>query len=251
MKKFLLMIFCAAIICNFFLCINADANFNKKNFADTSKDNSLTKKEKQEGWKLLFDGENLKGWHFYQNKKSDCWNVENNAIHTKGKDTKKHADLMSDGEFQNFELSVDWKVSPQANSGILYLVSEKYDQSYLSGPEYQIIDDKGYPEKIEDWQKSGANYAMNAPSEDATKPVGEWNRTTIIVNNGHVEHWLNGKKVVDYDLWSDEWKKNKAAEKWKDVASYGASKIGHIALQESHSGNPGEIWFKNIKIKTL
>ena len=163
-----------------------------------------------------------------------------------------NADLLTNGVYENFELDIDWKLSPQGNSGILYLVNEDYDQTFLSGPEYQLIDDDNFPEKIENWQKTGANYAMNPPAVKAAKKPGEWNTTKIIVNKGHVEHWLNGKKVVEYTLWSDEWKKAKAAGKWKDAAGYAASKSGHIALQSSHSQvETSGICFRNIKIRQL
>ena len=153
---------------------------------------------------------------------------------------------MTAEQYENFDFTIDWKLAPQGNSGIIYLVSEEYNQSHLSGPEYQIIDDENYGEKLENWQKSGANYAMNPPSALASKPVGEWNRTRIVVNKGHVEHWLNGVKVVDYQLWTDEWKKNKETGKWKEAPGYGKNKIGYICLQD-HAGS--EVWFKNVKIK--
>jgi hypothetical protein len=108
---------------------------------------------------------------------------------------------------------MDWKISPKGNSGIMYLVTEQYDNTYQSGPEYQLIDDNGFPEHIEEYQKTGANYAMQAPGVSAAKAPGEWNHTMIIVNKGHVEHWLNGKKLLEYQIGSDEWKKQKAAGK--------------------------------------
>ena len=202
-----------------------------------------------EGPKPLFDGKTLTGWRTYQNKVANSWQVKDGILSNKGnKDTStKHADLITEKEFENFELVLDWKIAPQANSGILYMVTEEFGSSYLSGPEYQLLDDQGYPEKIEDWQKTGANYAMDPPLMDATKPAGEWNHTKIIVNRGHVEHWLNGKKVVEYELWTDTWKQHKANGKWKDAKGYGLAKKGHIALQD-HGGEAG---FKNIMIKEL
>jgi hypothetical protein len=117
----------------------------------------------------------------------------------------------------------------------------------LSGPEYQIIDDINFPEKLEDWQKTGANYAMDPAPSAHPKPVGEWNNTRIVVNKGHVEHWLNGEKIVEYQIGTDEWQKKKAEGKWKDAAGYGKSSKGHIVLQDHGS----EAWFKDIKIKEL
>ncbi|MFL5741198.1 MAG: DUF1080 domain-containing protein [Flavisolibacter sp.] len=213
------------------------------------KENALTKEEKSEGWKTLFDGRTLNGWRIYQNKTTQSWSVKDGTIYCSGSNNKTdlHADLMTNDTYENFELSIDWKISPQGNSGILYMVTEDYPTSYLSGPEYQIIDDLHFPEKIEDWQKTGANYAMDPAPTAEPNPVGEWNHARIIVNKGHVEHWLNGKKIVDYELWTDDWKKKKAAGKWKDAPGYGASKRGHIALQDHGS----EAWFRNVKIREL
>lgn len=197
----------------------------------------------------LFDGKTLTGWRTYQNKAAGAWAVENGTLYCKGKtaNNEKRADLITTGEYENFDLSLDWKISPQGNSGILYMVNENYPEAYLSGPEYQIIDDEHFPEHLEEWQKTGANYAMDAAPDAKPNAVGEWNHTRIVVYNGHVEHWLNGKKIVDYQLWTDDWKAKKAAGKWKDAAGYGLSKKGHIALQDHGS----KVWFKNIIIKQL
>jgi len=219
---------------------------------DTTSDNNLTAKEAQEGWKLLFDGKTINGWRTYKNISGSSWKVNNGTLCTDKPVSGQNPDLITNDVYENFQLSIDWKISPRGNSGIMYLVTEDHDQTYESGPEYQLLDDKGIQEKIEEYQKTASNYAMQAPSVDATKPPGEWNHTVIIVNKGHVEHWLNGQKVVEYELGSNKWKQQKAAGKWKDEAGYGAAKSGHIALQASHSSvaNTG-ICFKNIKIKIL
>lgn len=212
--------------------------------------NKLTAAEKAKGWKLLFDGSSMKGWRTYQNKKSNSWSVKEGVLYCKGSASDK-SDLRSDiitlDKFENFELQIDWKISPKGNSGILYMVNEQNKTSYLSGPEYQIIDDLNFPEKLEDWQKTGANYAMDPAPAAAPNPVGQWNHTRIIVNKNHVEHWLNGKKIVEYELYSDKWKKEKSIGKWKDAPGYGMTKKGHIALQDHGS----EAWFRNIKILQL
>jgi len=216
----------------------------------TASDNQLMENEKNNGWKLLFDGKTLNGWRTYQNKASDLWIVNDGILHCKGNTTNKsdmQVDLITNEQFENFDLNLDWKIAPKGNSGIMYLVTEQYPAAYLSGPEYQLIDDANFPEKLEDWQKTGANYAMDPAPTAAPNPVGEWNNSRIVVNKGHVEHWLNGKKVVEYEMGTDEWNKKKLAGKWKDAAGYGASKKGHIALQNHGS----EAWFKNIKIKEL
>jgi hypothetical protein len=213
-------------------------------------DNLLSDTEKSEGWTLLFNGQNLDGWHIYQGKQSNSWVADNGTLHCLGSEkdkSDKRADLTSDSMYENFEFRTDWKIAPKGNSGIIYLASEKYDAAYQSGPEYQLIDDENFPEKLEGWQKTGANYAMGDPLVAAAKPVGEWNHTRIVVNQGHVEHWLNGQKTADYQIGSPEWKKARTEGKWKDTKGYGETKKGHIDLQDHGS----EVWFKNVKIKQL
>lgn len=211
------------------------------------KDNTLTAKEKKEGWKLLFDGTSMNGWRIYNDEKVDDWDVKNGELYCKIDGVTKRGDLITVDKYENFELVVDWKIAPQENSGIIYMVEEANRPSYESGPEYQLIDDDGYPEKLKDAQLSGSNYDMNPPTVKVNKPSGQYNHTRIVVNKGHVEHWLNGTKVVEYELWSPEWYQQKEKSKWKDVKPYGMSKSGHIALQD-HGGG---VWFKNIKIKPL
>lgn len=211
------------------------------------KDNTLSSKEKKEGWILLFDGKSTGGWRSYQNKQTDNWDVKNGELYCKTEGVTNRADLITANKYENYELQIDWKIAPKMNSGIVYMVTEENGATYESGPEYQLIDDVGYPGKLSDKQLSGSNYDMHAPSAKPAKPAGEFNHTKIIVNKGHVEHWLNGTRVVDYQLWTPEWEQAKANSKWKDVKSYGMSKAGHIALQD-HGGG---VAFKNIKIKPL
>lgn len=234
MKKIVLFISLASFIMSF-------STNNKQ------KDNTLTKKEKKQGWILLFDGATMNGWRAYKNKESDGWDVKDGELYCKETGVKKRADLITNSQYENYELLIDWKITPKKNSGIIYMVTEENGATYESGPEYQLIDDIGYPSKLTDKQLSGSNYDMHAPTAKVVKPAGEWNQTKIIINKGHVEHWLNGTKVVDYQLWSPEWEQLKANSKWKDVKPYGMSKSGHIALQD-HGGG---VAFKNIKLKPL
>lgn len=218
---------------------------------DTSGENKLTQKEKHEGWKLLFDGETTNGWRTYKNWPGS-WKVNEGTLCSERAGDSSNADIITVDSFANFELAIDWKISPKGNSGIMYHVTEDYDAAYDSGPEYQLIDDKGFPEHIEEWQKTGAAYAIKPPAMQAANAPGKWNHTIIIVNRNHVEHWLNDKKVVQYELGSDAWKQAKEAGKWKDIKGYGASKSGHIALQAAHSNiDDTYICFRNIKIKVL
>lgn len=214
------------------------------------KDNSLSSAEKQEGWKLLFDGKTLNGWRMYKNRAADSWSVKDGNLYCKGSATDKsdkRGDIITKDQFGDFELSVEWKISPQGNSGILYHVTEDYDASYLSGPEYQLIDDDNFPEKLEEWQKTASDYAMYTTSSRPTKPVGEYNLSKIVVKGAHREYWLNGVKVVEFDAWTDDWYKRKNEGKWKNDPGYGMAKTGHICLQDHGS----EMWFKNIKIRKL
>jgi hypothetical protein len=210
-------------------------------------DNTLTAEEKKAGWKLLFDGKSTTGWRTYQNKDSDGWTVSNGELICKTEGVKKRADLITADMYDNFELAIDWKVEKGANSGIVYRATETHGASYESGPEYQLIDDVGYKDKLEDWQKSGADYAMHPPAKIASRPAGQYNTTRIVVNKAHVEHWLNGEKVADFDLWTPEWEELKSKSKFKDKKDWAMAKSGFIALQD-HGGG---LSFKNIKIKKL
>lgn len=183
----------------------------------------------------------------YQNIPSDGWEVAGGELISKKEGVTKRADLITVDQYDNFELSFNWKVDKGANSGVIYHALEGDQPSYESGPEYQLIDDNGYVDKLEDWQKSGADYAMHAPMTLAAKPVGEYNHTKIVVNKSHVEHWLNGVKVVDFELWSPEWQQLKEKGKWKDIKDYGMAKKGYIAFQD-HGGG---VRFKNVKLRQL
>jgi hypothetical protein len=210
-------------------------------------DNTLTAPEQAEGWRLLFDGTSLAGWRGYrQTTAPEGWKVVDGAITR----VDKGGDLVSADAYANFELRIDFKIAPNGNSGIFYRGVESADGPiYHSAPEYQVLDNAGHPDaKNGPDRYCGANYVLNPPTnKDACKPAGEWNSARIVVNGAHVEHWLNGEKVVEYELWSDKWKAEVAASKFKEWPTYGMAKSGLIALQDH--GN--DVAFKNIKIKVL
>ncbi len=126
--------------------------------------------------------------------------------------------------------------------------SEAYHSPYQTGPEYQLLDDVGFPEPLEDWQLTGANYAMHVASPEKTlKPVGEWNSSKIVFDNGKVEHWLNGVKIVAFDKFSEDWQKLRDSGKWEEFPDYGKTNSGHIGLQDHGAG----VWFREVKIRRL
>lgn len=211
--------------------------------------NTLSEKEKQEGWKLLFDGKTTYGWRGFQKETvGDGWEIREGTLVALGKGGDLGGDIITIDQFENFELKLEWKISEEGNSGILYnVIEEDYKTVYSTGPEYQLIDDIGYPEELQDWQKTGANYAMHPPVNAKIKNAGEWNTSRILVKDGHVEHWLSGTKVVEYQLWAEEWEELVKNSIWKDYPGYGLAKKGHISLQDHGS----LAWFRNIKIRGL
>ena len=216
--------------------------------AEVKNNNVLTKKEKQEGWVLLFDGKTTNGWHNYGKKTMTGWKVIDGVLHNSGKGSDHGGDIVSTGEYENFELYLEWKIDAQSNSGIFYHVNEEAaDAIYKTAPEYQLLDDKGWPTKLHPAQYSGSNYAMNPPEGSVVKPLDEFNTTRIIVQGAHVQHYLNGVKVVEYELWTPQWKENKQNCKWKDHPQYGMYKRGNIGLQD----HGGLTMFRNIKIREL
>jgi hypothetical protein len=247
-KKYLtcLIVLTGIIACN-----------NEKPDNNTTKDSAMTTNTStanadRGGAISLFDGKTFSGWHGF-NKTGEVknWAIEDGAMVCLGAAPDAHGgDIASDRDYENFELSWEWKVTKGGNSGVMYHVVEdaKYQAPYETGPEYQMIDDTGFPQKLEDWQKTGADYAMYTPGNNKkVNPTGEWNTSRIIFNKGHVEHWLNGEKIVEFESWSDDWKKRRAEGKWKDYPAYGNAKTGKIALQDH--GN--KVYFRNIMIREL
>lgn len=209
--------------------------------------NGLSSAEKALGWESLFNGQDMEQWKVYKKEGTEGWAVKDGEMVALGLGSS--ADIVTKDTYENFELSLEWNIGAEGNSGIFFNVREEAEAPavYHTGPEYQLIDDSGFEGRIKDSQKSGANYDMHPPKYKATRPAGSWNKSRLIVDEGKVQHWLNGKKVVQYELWTPEWEELKANAKWKDVPTYGKFKSGHIALQDH--GN--EIRFRNIKIRRL
>lgn len=214
--------------------------------------NTLTKEEKAEGWSLLFDGKTLDGWKDYNGDSlTEPWHVVDGCIQAKGEGSESSGYIVTEKEYENFIVSWDWKLSKGGNSGLLYHVVENplFKVPFVTGPEYQLIDEPNFPEKLEEWQKTGVDYAMYLPDKSKMKinPYGEWNNSKIVFDNGHVEHWLNGEKILEFEAWTEDWFKRKNSGKWSNAPEYGLAKKGVICLQDH--GYPAS--FRNIKIKEL
>jgi hypothetical protein len=211
-------------------------------FAQGAPDNALTPAEKTGGWKLLFDGRSMAGWRGFKTPAPDAgWKVVDGALTP---DPKTSKDLVTKGNYENFELDFDWKISPKGNSGLIYHVIPVGDETYESGPEYQILDNAHGEPPL---QRAASLFALYAPTKDMTKPVGQFNHARLVVDHGKVQHWLNGAKVVEYDLNSADFKARVAASKFKQWPQFATGKSGAIALQ----CHDAPVWFKNLKIKVL
>ena len=201
----------------------------------------------------LFDGATLIGWHEYNRGSQEIksWTIIDSSLVCLGSANQSSGgDLVTDREYGNFELSWEWKLEEGSNSGVLYHVKEdpKYKSPSETGPEFQVIDDIGYPEKLESWQQSGADYAMHpASAAKKLKPIGEWNSSKILYNQGHTEHWLNGKKIVEFERGTPDWQKLRMNSKWKNFPDYARFNTGKIVLQDYGK----KAWYRNIVIKEL
>ena len=224
--------------------------------ASCTSHNTLTKQEKADGWVLLFDGETTNGWRNFNSDNAElAWHVVDGCLQAKGVGDDANGYIVTDKEYENFILSWDWKLSKGGNSGMLYHVVEhpKFNVPYVTGPEYQLIDVEGWeeahaPTKLEEWQKIGVDYAMHLPDQSKMHiNHGDWNNSVIVFDNGHVEHWLNGEKILEFEAWTDDWFARKASGKWGTATEYGLSHKGVICVQDH--GYPAS--FRNIKIKEL
>jgi hypothetical protein len=231
--------------------------------------------KKSSEWITLFDGSSLEGWRAYNgDQMPPGWKIVDGIltfttaqILEEDYDYKGSRDIIYGAEeFDNFELYVEWKIPPGGNSGIFYHVKEGYQGPSLVSPEYQLIDDENYakihdltsyntqfgvlnPSDLQDWQKTAADYAMYTPDPaiKSLNPAGEWNSTKIVFTPDNVEHWLNGKKVLSFVPWSEDWYERRNSGKWNNAPDYGKYKTGYIGFQD-HGSN---LSFRNVKIKKL
>lgn len=206
--------------------------------------NRLTATEQQGGWVLLFDGKSTAGWRGYQKPAMpDGWTVVDGALTRTG----EGGDIITTGQYTSFELALEWKLWPGGNSGLMYRVTEAEEWSYRTGPEMQLLDDVAHADGLNRLTAAGSAYGLYAAPAGIVRPAGEWNMARIVVQGSQVEHWLNGVKVVSYELGSADWEAKVAASKFKEWPGYGRAPRGHIALQD----HGDRVAFRNIKIREI
>lgn len=206
---------------------------------------TLTDEEKKDGWVLLFDGETPTGWKKIGAPEfpKEGWEVVDGCLHHK---KGRGGDIVTTETYENFELSLEWKIAPGGNSGVKYRVADVPGAGF--GPEMQVLDDTKHADGKNPKTSAGSLYLLFPANEKKKlKPIDEFNVAKVVVNGNHAEHWLNGEKIVEYEFFSDEWKAAVAASKFKNNPKYGTPAKNHIMLQD----HGDEVWFRNIKIKVL
>jgi hypothetical protein len=217
----------------------------------TAQHNKLSKREEKEGWKLLFDGKTTNGWRNFNSRKiGSAWKVVNGELYLDNTAPgEERGDIITDREFENFELSLEWKIDSCGNSGVMYNVVEdpKYRTVWLTGPEMQILDNDCHPDAKIHKHRAGDLYDLIACSKETVKPAGQWNHARIVSKDANYEFWLNGEKVVSFTMHTPQWDEMVANSKFKSMPDFGKARKGHISLQD----HGDKVWFRNIKIKEL
>jgi hypothetical protein len=240
---------------------NADADKKTETDNSTTKTeqvikNDLTEDEKKEGWKVLFDGQTTNGWHKYGGGAvGSAWKVTDGVIwlDTSSKKDGKVADggdIVTDEDYDNFHLKLEWMISKNGNSGIMFYVkddSTNYKKPYETGPEMQVLDNDGHADGKITKHRSGDLYDLISCSKETVKPVGEWNLAEIKCLNGKLDLYLNGGNVVSTTMWDDNWKKMVAGSKFKQWKDFGTFKSGKICLQD----HDNTVWYRNVKVRKL
>ena len=196
-------------------------------------------------WKPLFDGKSTAGWRNYKKQTvGPGWTVVDGILTRSGEDA---GDIITVDKYRNFELALDWKISEGGNSGILYRATEDNEYIWQSAPEMQILDNERHSDGKLELTSAGSDFALYPAPHSATHPAGQWNSVRLVVNGNHVEHWMNGQKVVEYELGSADWAAKVAASKFKTMPNYGKATEGYIGLQD----HGDKVEFRNIRIRVL
>lgn len=197
------------------------------------------------GWQSLFDGRSLSAWRGYQASDLPAgWKVADGAFMKAG----TTGDIVTKAQFGDFELELEWKIARGGNAGIFYRATEEYPRVYWSATEYQLLDDANAADGRNRLTSAGAAYGLYPAPEGVLKPAGEWNHTRIVARGTHVEHWLNGQKLLEYDYGSPDWEAKVKASKFAAWPNYGRAPRGHIGIQGDHNG---ELWFRNVRVREL
>ena len=199
-------------------------------------------------WEILFDGRTFEGWRgFGRSDVPEGWAIAEDALHFTSADGDISLGLITVDRFADFDLRFEWRIAPGGNSGVFFRVVENGREAiWHTGPEYQVVDNTGHPDGENPLTSAGSNYALHGPQENFMRPVGEYNEGRIRVEGARVEHWLNGQKVVEYDLWDEDWEAKLVGTAFARFPEYGRSRSGHIALQEG-----GPVWYRNIRVLRL
>lgn len=206
--------------------------------------NTLTAEQRAQGWRLLFDGETTDGWRgFRRDSMPSGWQVVDGALTR----VAPAGDIVAADQFADFELTLEWQVEPGGNSGIFIRATEDVEPIYEGAPEMQILDDERHPDGQSPLTSAGANYGLHPAPRGVVRPAGEWNQVRIVARGAHVEHWLNGVKVVEYELWTPDWEQRVKDSKFSAWPQYGRATRGHIGLQD----HGDRVAFRNIKIREL
>jgi hypothetical protein len=238
--------------CTMMLLAMAWGTVSGQTAAPAVESNKLTDQERDAGWRLLFDGQTTEGWRGYRSQTVPAsWRVENGSLLSRREAGQSTGDIITLEQFGDFELLVDWKMTPGNNSGIIYRASEELANVWESGPEFQVLDNQGHMDGLNPLASAGGCYAVFAPAKDATRPLGEWNQARIIARGKHVEHYLNGQQTVVYDVDTERWRAHVKTSKFFPTAygngNWGRAPAGHIGLQDYG----GAIEFRNIKLRPL
>jgi len=211
--------------------------------------NSLSAEEKSNGWSLLFNGHDLNQWKGYLNDKSNKWSADNNTIYFNPDAKGEGGDIISVKEYENFELTLDWKISECGNSGLFWNVVEDpiYERTFHTGPELQILDNTCHPDAKIKTHKAGDLYDLIETSSMTVKPAMQWNTIRIHSKDGDYTFYQNGVKVVQFNMHTPEWDNMVANSKFKKWKAFGKARKGHIALQD----HGDKVWFRNIKIREI